>query len=152
MAGATEVREFTVTCPPGTPVAAPQVTDIAMPARVVDSIRIRIPPGPNGFMGFAIGAAGVTFIPVGSAQFIVASDEVIDWVLPDQMTSGAWQVQMYNTGIFPHTIYLTFIVHLPDLPVAGGDVIPVVASAPPTAVAAAVTPAVTVLPAAPVLT
>lgn len=142
MAGAAEVREFTVTCPPGTAIAAPRLTNLAMPVRVVDAIRIRIPPGPNGFMGFAIGAAGQPIIPVGPANWIVGSDEVIQWELPDQIDSGAWQVQMYNTGIFPHTIYLQFTVHLPDAPVAIVPAQPLTvapAAAPPTSVGSAIT-------------
>lgn len=125
MAGATEIRAFTVTCPAGTLQSAPQVTNIAMPPRVVEDIRIRIPPGPNGVMGFAVGAAGVTVIPAGRGTFIVASDEVIDWPVPGQINSGAWQVQMYNTGLFDHSIYLQFRVHLPDIDSAASTAQPV---------------------------
>lgn len=152
MAGTGEVRQFTVTCPPGTAINAPQLTNLAMPVRVVDNIRVRIPDGPNGFMGFAIGAAGVPIVPVGAGQWIVASDEVIDWPQTDQIDSGAWQVQMYNTGIFPHTIYLQFTVHLPDAPVAVAPAQPLViapVAVTPVSVGSAITLA---LPAPPELT
>lgn len=143
MAGASEVRVYQVTCPPGTAIAAPQITGLVMPSRTVNSIRVRIPPGPNGVMGFAIGSAGVPIIPTGAAQFIVASDEVIDWTLIDQINSGAWQVQMYNTGIFAHTIYLQFDVEVPDAADDNAAVtqLPVDAITPP---AATVTPVPTV--------
>lgn len=118
MAGATEVRQFQVTCAAGTAQAAPQVTNLVMPTREVLNIRIRVPPGPNGNMGFALGAAGNPVIPVAAGTFIIASDEVIEWALEQQIDSGAWQVFMFNTGIFPHTIYLLFTVELPDLPAA----------------------------------
>lgn len=116
MAGAQEVREFEVLCPAGTFKFAPQVTDLNMPTRVVLNIRVRIPPGPNGVMGFAIGAAGAFVIPINDGEYIVGSDEILEWSLADQIDSGAWQVTMYNVGIYDHTIYMTWTVELPDLP------------------------------------
>lgn len=116
MAGAQEVREFEVTCPQGTSKLDPLVTDLDMPTRTVLNIRIRVPPGPNGVMGFAIGSAGAFVIPINDGEYIVGSDEIFEWSLEDQINSGAWQVTMYNLGIYPHTIYMTWTVELPDLP------------------------------------
>lgn len=152
MAGATEIRSFTVSCPAGTAIAAPQTTNLVMPVRVVDHIRIRIPPGPNGVMGFAIGAAAVPIFPVGAGNWIVASDEVIDWEPRNQIDSGAWQVQMYNTGIYPHAILLQFTVHLPDLKVAAAPAQPLVIATvtpPPASIGGAIT---LTIPAPPELT
>lgn len=137
MAGATEIRSFTVTCPPGTLQSAPQVTNIPMPPRVVENIRIRVPKGPNGIMGFSIGAAGVGFLPFGASTFIVASDEVINWAVNGEISSGAWQAFMYNTGKYPHSILLQFTVHVPDVDNPGIDPAIITAisslSAPPSA-------------------
>jgi len=115
---AAEVRNFAVTVPAGTAITAPQVTDLAMPARVVRKIRVRIPPGPSGAVGWALGAAGERVLPWGPGQWIVADDEAIEWELVDQITSGAWQLQAYNTGVFDHTLYITFLV---DPPAAAGS-------------------------------
>lgn len=114
MAGAQEFRAFEVTCPPGTSPGAVQTTDLDMPVREVLEIRVRIPPGPLGSMGFGLGAAGTVIVPYDSAPLIVADDETFVWDLRDQFNSGAWQVFTYNTGQYPHTIYLYFTVELPD--------------------------------------
>lgn len=116
MAGAAEVRAFQVTCPPGTTQDAPFIADLLMPVRIVDEIRVRVPPGPLSSMGFAIGAGGVPIIPYDSDVFVVANDETFTWDLADQIESGAWQALMFNNGQYPHTIYIYFTVHLPDVP------------------------------------
>lgn len=117
MVGAAEERAFIVTCPPGVTQDAPQLTDLVMPVREVLGIRVQVPPGPSGTMGFAIGAAGVPIIPYDSEVFVVTDDETFDFTLPDQIDSGAWQAQMYNQGQYPHSIYVYFTVQLPAVPV-----------------------------------
>lgn len=134
MAGSDEVRVFTPTCPIGTPSTAPQVTNLIMPPRTVKHIRIRIPKGPNGVMGFALTSGGLNVIPYGAQAFIIASDEVIDWDPVDQIDSGSWQVAMYNTGLYPHTIYIQMTVAVPDVPDASAGIVPIsIAPAPPVA-------------------
>jgi hypothetical protein len=114
----TEVRNFAVTIPAGTAIAAATVTALSMPPRVVDAIRWRVPPGPNGNVGFALATGGVTFLPYGAGQWIVANDESDRIDLSDQITSGAWQLRGYNTGTQDHTIYLTFYLRPIPQPVA----------------------------------
>lgn len=109
---AVEVQSFAVTIPAGTLSTAPQVTNLPMAPREVTRVRVRIPPGPAGAVGFALGAAGERVIPYGAAQWIVADDEVIDLPLERQITSGAWQLQGYNTGVFDHTLQVTFLLDL----------------------------------------
>lgn len=116
---AREVRSFAVQVPAGTAQATPQVTDLDMPPRIVRSVRVRIPRGPNGLVGWALGAAGVRVLPFGADEWIVADDEVIEWPLDGQIDSGAWQLQAYNTGTFAHTLYLTFLLD-PPLTVGSG--------------------------------
>lgn len=105
---AREVRSFQVAIPANTLQAAPQLTDLAMPARVVRSVRVRIPPGPAGRVGFALASSGVPIIPWGDGQWIVADDEVITWPLENQIESGAWQLRAYNLGVYSHTLFVTF--------------------------------------------
>lgn len=105
---AREIRNFTVSVPIGTTIAAPQVTALTMPARQVRGIRVRVPPGPRGAVGFALGASGVAVLPWGPGEWMVADDEAIEWPLDGQITSGAWQLRAYNLGDYPHTLYVTF--------------------------------------------
>lgn len=117
MAGIVEVRAFAVTCPPNTPQNAPQITVLPMPDREVLKIRVRIPPGPNGVMGWALGAVATSVIPTPEHPYIVASDEVFEWDATDFADLGDWQAIMYNTSIInSHTIYITMTVQVPDQP------------------------------------
>jgi hypothetical protein len=108
-----EVRNFQVLVPAGTAQESPLVTDLDMPARVVRGVRVRIPPGPAGLVGWALGSAGERVLPWGADQWIVGDDEAIDWPLSQQIDSGAWQLQAYNLGAFDHTLYVTFLLDLP---------------------------------------
>lgn len=110
---AREVRTFAVTIPAGTALTAPHVEDLDMPARIVERVRVRVPPGPAGVVGFALGAAGVRVIPFGEDQWVVADDEVLELPLVGQIESGAWQLQGYNTGVYDHTLQVTFLLDLP---------------------------------------
>lgn len=109
---AREIRSFDVTTPAGTLKATPLITNVGMPPRVVDSIAIRIPPGPSGLLGFAIAAAGQPIIPFNAGAFIVGDDEVIDWAVSGYITSGAWQVITYNLGDYSHTLEIRFSLSL----------------------------------------
>lgn len=105
---AAEVRQFQVTTPANTPIATPLTTSLAMPVREVLHLRVRVPPGPRGNLGWSVGMAGVPVIPVNTGVWIVGDDEVLDWDLDSLPNSGAWQLFSYNLGKLPHTIYLTF--------------------------------------------
>lgn len=118
---ASEIRSFTVLTPIGTAKAAPLVTNLTMPVRVVRKIEIRIPPGPNGELGFSIGMARQAIIPYNAGEWIVTSDEVVEWEFDTGLDSGAWQCFSYNTGNYPHTIQIRFYLDLvPPKSGAGG--------------------------------
>ena len=107
---AEEFRTFDVVVPAGTAKATPQLTKLTLPVRVVDEIEIRVPPGPRGEVGFAIGSSGVQVIPMAIGSWIVTDDEEINWRLENFWDSGAWEVRAYNTGQFDHTLYLRFLL------------------------------------------
>jgi hypothetical protein len=113
---ASEVWTFAVAIPPGTLASAPQLTDMAMPPRVVQTVEMRIPPGPRGQVGFALAAAGRQMIPSKDGQWIIGDDDRLSWPLDDQITSGAWQCRAYNVGQFAHTIYFRFLTAIPGEP------------------------------------
>lgn len=103
-----EIRAFSVTIPANTPKSANFTADMSFPARVVREIDIRVPPGPGGEVGFAIGSSGVPILPYQAGAFIVTDNEDINWPLEDQIDSGSWTLFGYNTGQFPHTLYVRF--------------------------------------------
>lgn len=107
---AREIRRFPVTIPANTAKTANFTSDLSFPDRAVEEIEIRVPPGPRGEVGFALGAAGQQIIPFQAGQFIVTDDETIHWPLEDQHDSGSWTFFGYNTGQFPHTIEVRFLL------------------------------------------
>jgi len=121
-----EIRAFECVIPAGTAKAAPVTFSLAMPARIVDQIDIRIPPGPNGLMGFQLTSSGAQIIPYNAGAFVVANDERLTWPLTNQITSGAWALTGYNTGQYDHTVYVKFLLSLPGQPAGpgGADLIP----------------------------
>jgi hypothetical protein len=110
---AQEYREFAVTIPAGTALATPVTTKIIFPARVVLSIAWRVPPGPSGKMGWALTSDGAPVIPVQPGTYIVTDNQADTWLLDGYLDSGNWAVTGYNTGVYPHTVYLTFALDLP---------------------------------------
>lgn len=108
MAAAVELRRFAATIPAGTAQASPVTVDLSIPSRIVTGVRLRVPPGPSGLVGFALASGGTHILPWGDTSWIVADDEVIDEDLANQIESGAWQLIGYNTGSYDHTIQVVF--------------------------------------------
>lgn len=139
---AQEIREFAVLVPAGTSQAAPLTVDVSFPERVVTSVSWRVPPGPSGLMGWALTSAGAPVIPITPGTYLVADDQSDTWPLQGYLDSGNWQVTCYNTGAYPHTLYLTFLL---DLPTAA----PIPVPPPPGSGAGLIGTAGTVLPSSP---
>lgn len=97
-------------------------------------------------MGWALTSAGTPVIPIQAGAYIVTDNQSATWQLEGYLDSGNWQVTAYNTGLYDHTVYLTFLLDLPGMvaPPAlpptgsgvgvigtGGTVTPPPASGPP---------------------
>jgi hypothetical protein len=111
---ALQIQHFTATIAAGTPLTAPAVIAVSMPARIVRSIDWRVPTGPMGTFGWQIAMGGVKVFPTGGDLYVVADGQDGSWTLADAPDSGAWQVIGYNTGVNPHSVYLAFHVDLPE--------------------------------------
>lgn len=111
---AQDIQHFAVSVAAGTPITAPQLSSLAMPARIVRGIRFRIPPGPGGVMGFRLTSGGQQVLPQPNGSWIVGDNEVIEWQLEETIESGAWQLQAYNTGVYAHSVYVTFYLDMPQ--------------------------------------
>lgn len=109
---AQEFREFAVTVPAGTAIATPLVTPIVFPSRTVLAVSWRVPPGPSGHLGWALTSAGAWVIPIVRNTYMVTDNQADTWELDGYLDSGNWAVTAYNTGIYPHTLYLTFALDL----------------------------------------
>lgn len=112
---AQEIREFAVKVPAGTAEASPLVTDISFPQREVIAVSYRVPPGASGLMGWALTSAGTPVIPIQPGVYLVTDNQAATWHLEGYLDSGNWQVSAYNTGLYDHTVYLTFELNLPGV-------------------------------------
>lgn len=119
-----EIRAFSCTIPASTAIASPVTISLAMPARIVRHIRVRIPPGPLGTVGWSIGLAGVPILPYNPGAWIVGDDEVVEWPVENQPSSGAWQLFGYNLGLISHTLQVQFQVDPPQLVGPGAGLVP----------------------------
>lgn len=112
----TMVRAFDVTIPAGTLKANPLVTLTQFEANVVERIDWLFPDGCQGTVGIQIGARATPVIPDQPGQFIVRSGDSAGYDLADMHTTGDWSVIGYNTGVFPHTIRVTYRVRRNEKP------------------------------------
>lgn len=116
---AREVYRFPVTVPAGTLQAAPQVTKLPMPPRVVRLVEITVPPGPHGLVGLQLTSGGLQMIPINAGQFLTPDGRTLEFELDGYIDSGAWELTAYNTGVNPHSVELVFHV---DVPSAAGPI------------------------------
>lgn len=102
-----------VTVPAGTAIATPQTTNLTwLDGRIV-RVEVRVPPGPSGFVGFALGHSNQVIIPRQSGQWVVEEDRTLDWDIENYPTGAKWFVRAYNTGLYDHTLYFRF--HIDEL-------------------------------------
>ena len=86
---------------------------------VVERIEVIVPRGPSGLMGFRFRFSGQVVIPYAGANYVVTDDEKLSWPIQGYPVNNAWSVQMYNTGLFAHTIYIRMLVNeIPNRPLA----------------------------------
>jgi hypothetical protein len=109
---AQDIMVFDVTVVQGGTASAPQVFALAMPARRVDGVEVVIPAGVRSTVHWALGSAGTRVIPSNAGAYVAGDDEVVRWPLSGYWNSGAWQLQAYNTGGFPHTLQIRFLLSL----------------------------------------
>lgn len=107
---ASEIRQYGITVPAGTLDSAPAVFPMTMPPREVEALQIVVPPGPSGFVGFAVLVAGVRIIPYQSDLWIITAGENITWPLERMPNAGSWSVLAYNTGSLDHSIYFRWLL------------------------------------------
>lgn len=95
-----------VSVPAGTLSTAPQRTGLSWQDGRVVRIEVKVPPGPSGLVGFALGHSGQVIIPRSAGQWIIADDDTLDWDTDDYPTGNKWFMDAYNTDIYPHSLFL----------------------------------------------
>lgn len=123
-----KIRSFSLTIPAGTPKNAPVTFNTPCGNFVLSGVEFVVPDGANGNVGFRLATSGAQVIPDNAGAWLIASGEKIPWSLTGQLTTGAWQIIAYNTGLNDHTIQARYLldlipaaaqpIDLPLLPVA----------------------------------
>lgn len=108
--GAQLVFEFAPLTPLGTPEATPVSQALTLPNYEVQLIRWRVPPGPQGNLGWQLLYSNAIVLPQNGG-WIVADNEYATWEIDELPTAGDWYFNAYNTGSYDHTVYLTFLVN-----------------------------------------
>lgn len=103
---ATELFQKTATIPAGTPIAAPIVIDISIPAMVTERVEWHVPKGAAGLMGWRLTSGGAQVLPKNLGAWVVTAGESGQWQIEGLHDSGKWEVTAYNTGAFSHTVYV----------------------------------------------
>jgi hypothetical protein len=109
---AADVHVFDVTVPPGGSAAVPQRFPLTMPARRVTGVEIVIPAGVRGVVHFALGSTGTNIVPSNYGAYLAGDGEKIAWPLSNYIDSGSWELAAYNTGRYPHTLEIRFLLEL----------------------------------------
>jgi hypothetical protein len=102
---------FAVTIPAGTLQSAPITVPCVFNDGDVTEIDVKVPSGPNGNVGFFIGAGGSQYVPRTKGSFIRPNNDFFEWPLTNAINSGSWSVTAFNLDIFDHTIQVFFQVN-----------------------------------------
>jgi hypothetical protein len=107
---ATRIEVANVTVAALTLQAAPQITPFTFDDGRVDAVEIVVPDGPSGLVGFQIRHSKQVIIPYDGFTFITTNDEVIHWPLETFPVAQKWDVVIYNTDQFPHTLSFRWLI------------------------------------------
>ena len=106
--GSELVYQFEPTVPNSTAQSSPYSTTLTIPQYEVQLLRWRVPPGPQGNLGWQLLYSG-SLVFHQNGLWIIADNEYATWELDELPTGGSWEFQGYNTGTYDHTVYLTFL-------------------------------------------
>lgn len=124
---AQEIRQFSVTLPPLGSVGAPVTYSLQQPPRNVLGVEVQVPDGCNGAVGWQLMNSGQVVIPFDRGEFVVANDQTFAWDLHGYIQTGGWSLLAYNTGFYPHTLQIRYLLDALGTPEA---------SPPPTIISA----------------
>ena len=108
--GSELVYQFEPTVPNSTAQSSPYSTTLTIPQYEVQLIRWRVPPGPQGNLGWQLLYSGSLVVPQ-NGTWVITDNETGRWELDELPTGGAWSFQGYNTDLHnDHTVYLRFLL------------------------------------------
>lgn len=108
---AERVEVFDVTIPPNTPASAPQSTPMPYSDGVPVGVEIVFPTGCSGLVGVRLDYSDVQLLPRAPGVWIRGSGEPVKWPLAGMPTGAGWRLTAYNTGAYPHTLQVRFLLN-----------------------------------------
>jgi hypothetical protein len=86
------------------PITSPLVTDIPLATMILHGIRVRMPPGPCGNLGFAFYDADAQIVPYSLvASYVVGDDEIWNFDYESQV-GVQLMLWTYNAGTYDHEL------------------------------------------------
>jgi hypothetical protein len=118
---ADRVEVFAIPVAIGSSSSAPVATAMTFTPGIVTEVEFVIPPGPCGLVGFFLAYNSQRIIPYQPGAFIITDDEIIRWPVSNMPTGGKWQIFAYNADVYPHTLYVRFLVDEIPVPTANAS-------------------------------
>lgn len=119
-----DIRHFQPSIPAGTPPTALHAVPMIMPVMRIEQVDWKVPPGHGGLVGWFLAMGDVQVRPLPIGAFMVHDNKDGVWAGGGMPDSGTWQLVGYNTGIYPHSVWLTFHLALIRKPAPRFTVIP----------------------------
>lgn len=94
----------------GVPQSSPQATTALIPAGLLVSVDLQIPPGHHGLTGIRLTLAGAVILPYSNPASWIVGDDLQQTFAVNTQVDTQLRVETYNTGQYPHTHYLRFLV------------------------------------------
>lgn len=101
--------QVSVTVATGSTSAAPVTTPIVIDDIYCYSVEVEVPDGPAGLMGFYIQYASTQIVPWGPNGTYLRVDDYEHTYPVEAELGKSLAVVAYNTGAWPHTIYMRFL-------------------------------------------
>ncbi len=109
------VYSYQFTIPAGTAIATPATNAMTVDPNLIAKVTVRTPPGPHGNVGWRLDYGGGRTFPFAAGSWMVTDDAEVDFEPPSNLSSGAWSLVAYNTGVYDHTLYVALAVVIPEV-------------------------------------
>lgn len=98
----------TIVTPPHSWVAQPLVTAISLGDAFLESLSYYVPSGSSGALAWQVLYAGAPLYPWGDATETITVSDERDTIIVGTEIGSSLTVETYNTGSYPHALYLQF--------------------------------------------
>jgi hypothetical protein len=105
-----QVRQVTVSIPPGTTPDNPITIDTSISPGTVYGVQFFIPPGNAGLVQFYLGNGGQRIIPFDDNEWIQADNVILSYMFTQAIDNGSYTLTASNLGSYPHSITIQYLL------------------------------------------